>query len=773
VRLAALGAAALAVAGLQVVGARDASAAPTVDVQILASNDFHGRIANDPFSASAGAGVMAGAVEQLRTSNPNTVFAMAGDIIGASTFESFIANDKPTIDALNEAGLEVSSVGNHEFDQGYGDLVNRVMAPYNATTNPKGGAAWEYLGANVRFKANNAPALPRTWTKTFGSVKVGFVGAVTEHLPELVSPAGIADIKVTDVVNEVNTAADTLKANGADIVVMLVHEGAPMTNCTQIGALGADTDFGSIVTGVNDNVDAIVSGHTHLEYNCHFPVSGWDGRPVTERPVVSAGQYGAALNQLVFTVDEATGEVVAQTQSVLKLKAANGGPFNYPVDAPTQAIVDAAVANAAVLGAQPLGNLGGPFFRGKLADGTTENRGAESTLGNLVAEVQKWATRNPESGSAQIAFMNPGGLRQDMTGTGGGAFPRTLTYQQAAVVQPFANTLVNLDLTGAQVKKVLEQQWQPGGSSRPFLKLGISKGFVYTFDDTLPAGSRITGIWLNGTAINPATVYSVTVNSFLASGGDNFTELNNGANKQDTGQTDLQAMVDYMGTFGSGSDQVAPDYAQNGVGVDFPAAAPASYAPGDHVKFDVSSWSMTNAADTKDTEVTVKLGGTTLGTATLDNAAQAALPGFDTVGKASVDVVVPAGTPGGPATLTLVGASTGTTVLVPITVPGGGGTTKLASTTTAKVKPGKPKVDHKVKLKVSVTGANGTPATGQVRVKLKGQDAITVDLVNGQATINLGKFHKKGKKTVTVDYLGSDTLLPSTQTITFKVRAQH
>jgi 5'-nucleotidase len=266
-------------------------------------------------------------------------------------------------------------------------------------------------------------------------------------------------------------------------------------------------------------------------------------------------------------------------------------------------------------------------------------------------------------------------------------------------------------------------------------------------------------------------VYSVTVNSFLATGGDNFLELNNGASKQDTGQTDLQAMVAYMAAFGGGSSQVAPSYAQNGVGVSFPAGAPASYKPGDHVKFDVSSWSMTNAADTKDAAVTVKLGSATLGTATLDNAPQAALPGFDTVGKASVDVVLPAGTAGGPATLTLVGTSTGTSITVPITVAGGGGSTKLASTTTAKVKPGKPTVGHKVKLKVSVSGPNGVPATGQVTVKVKGQHAVTVDLVNGEATVKLGSFGKRGKKTVTISYLGSTTLLPSSRTVTFRVRA--
>ena len=282
------------------------------------------------------------------------------------------------------------------------------------------------------------------------------------------------------------------------MIVLLVHEGAPSTNCATMDD-DPTSDFGSIITGVNDKIDAIVSGHTHLAYDCAFDVPGWSGRDVTERPVVSAGQYGMALNRIVFTVDTATGEVQAKTQELLNLQSctANCTPPatptytpNYPADPAVTAIVQAAVANAAVLGAQPLGNIAGPFFRGKLANGTTENRGAESTLGNLVAEVQRWNTRLPDQGAAQIAFMNPGGLRADMVGTGTGAFPRTVTYKQAADVQPFANTLVNMDLTGAQIKTVLEQQWQPGGAARPFLKLGISKGFTYTSDDSQARRAR-------------------------------------------------------------------------------------------------------------------------------------------------------------------------------------------------------------------------------------------------------------------------------------------
>ena len=733
-------------------------------VQILATNDFHGRIANDSLSAAAGAGVMAGAVKQLRAKNPNTVFAAAGDLIGASTFESFILNDKPTIDALNEAGLDVSSVGNHEFDQGYDDLVNRVMDP----TDPEGGAEWEYLAANVRLHSDDSRPLAPSWTADFGGITVGFVGAVTEHLPELVSPGGIEEIYVTDVVEEVNEAADDLVDNqDADLVVMLVHEGAPMTDCTQIGALATNTDFGSIVKGVNDNIDAIVSGHTHLEYNCSFPVTGWSGRDVTERPVVSAGQYGAALNRLIFDVDVATGDVVAKRQSVLKLKAANGGPFNYPVDAPTQAIVDAALAEAAVLGAEPLGQIAGPIKRGYLSNGTTENRGVESSLGNLVAEAQRWQTSGPEAGSAQIAFMNPGGLRTDMVGVGTGAFPRVVNFKQAAEVQPFANGLVNMDLTGAQIKAALEQQWQPAGASRPFLKLGASKGFTYTSDPDAAQGSRITGMWLDGVPIVPATVYSVTVNSFLSTGGDNFGAFALGVNKAEAGLTDLQAMVNYFDEFanvGEGDAPLPVPTEQNGVHVNFPPAAPSAYAPGGQVTFDVSGWSFSNADDIKDTDVVVTLGATTLGTFPLDNTIQAALPGFDETGKASVDVTLPAATPSGTATLLLTGATTGTEMPVVVTVDEVAPATPVITVSAPTMTYGK---SAAVKVTVSATGE--TPS-GTVQVKRGSQVLGTGTVTGGQATITLpAKSLAPGVVALTAVYSGDSNVAAGSKAFNLSV----
>jgi 5'-nucleotidase len=744
----------------------NAAPAPTgpVDVQIIGTNDFHGRILNNTSNGEAGAAVLSGAVKQLRTQNPNTVFAAAGDLIGASTFESFIQKDKPTIDALNEAGLEVSAAGNHEFDAGYDDLVNRVMKPYDATTNKYGGAEWQYIAANVRKKSDNTHALPDTWMKTVGGVQVGFVGAVTEDLPSLVSPDGIADIKVTDIVDEANASADKLKADGADVIVLLVHEGAATTSYAS--ATDPNSAFGQIVNGVDGDVDAIVSGHTHLSYNHAVPVQSWidEGRPVTTRPVVSAGQYGTFLDKIVFTVDPVTGDVLAKTQDTLALKT--GQTANYPVDAETKAIVDDAVAQAGVLGAQVLGQIGGPFNRAKLANGTTENRGGESTLGNLVAEVQRWATESETAGSAQIAFMNPGGLRADMVGVGTGAFPRDLNYRQAAEVQPFANTLVNLKMTGAQIKKVLEQQWQrdAGGNvpTRPFLRLGTSEGFRYTYDqvdDPAHAGfkvGRVTGMWLNGTKIDLSQTYSVTANSFLASGGDNFWEFGNVTNKRDTGKSDLTAMVDYMAEF-TDTAPLPVDYKQHAVGVTFPAGAPASYKAGDHVVFDLSSLAYSTAADTKDSQVKVSLGDTDLGTFPVDNTIGTAV--YDEYGTASVDVVLPAGTPGGGAVLTVTGLTTGTTVTVPLA------TEKSASTVSATADDMVYGTDGSVTVTVTPSGA-----TGEVTLLDGTTELGHATLSGGTAEIAIpGTALEVGSHALTVEYAGDASHLPSTGTVTVDV----
>jgi 5'-nucleotidase len=743
---------ALAASSLALLTSTPAQAADPVDIQILATNDFHGRLINEGavngVTSPAGAAVLSGAVKQLRTENPNTAFVAAGDLIGASTFESFIQQDVPTIDALNEAGLDVSAVGNHELDQGFDDLSVRVQDL----------ADWEYIVANLRLKSNNEHALAPTWTQELGGVTVGYVGAVTEELPALVSPAGIADIDVTDIVTEVNDAAADLTADGADLVVMLVHEGAPNTECDTMDD-DPTSAFGNIINNVSADVDAIVSGHTHLAYNCSFPVEGFEGDRL--RPVVSAGQYGTNLNQLEFTVDPDDGAITVANQEILPLEGPDPDgsgsgvpPSLYPADPLVETIVADAVAEADVLGAVPLGDTEGPYDRARWSapdgddEGTdrdiVENRGGESTLGNLVAEVQRWATESETFGAAEIAFMNPGGLRANMAGP-------TVTYKQAANVQPFANTLVNMDLTGAQIKTVLEQQWQRDAQgnvpTRPFLRLGTSKGFEYSYDPSLAEGSRITSITLNGEAISPTSSYSVTVNSFLASGGDNFRELANGANKRDTGQIDLQAMVDYMAEFAS-EDPLEVDASQHSVG-----------ATVTDETITLTSLSMTGASDPKDEEVEVFDGATSLGTFPVTSVLTE--EPFDESGTATLPNSLP--DDGKLHILRVVGETTGTEIMVPVQVD------KAAATLNVKVKPDRVIVDRtraKVIVTVKAAGAN---ASGRIEVKVGG-DTYKARLEGGRAVVQLDRFAKTGKKKVKVSYLGNGSTESASETVTITVR---
>jgi 5'-nucleotidase len=745
----------LSLAAATLVIAPAANAVP-VQVQILATNDFHGRLLPES-GGIAGAAKMAGVVKQLEEENPNTLFTAAGDLIGASTFESFIQQDKPTIDVLNKADLDVSAVGNHELDQGYNDLVNRVMAPFNATTNPRGGAEWQYIAANLRKKADNSPAVPESWIADVGGVQIGFVGAVTEDLPSLVSPAGIADIQVTNIVNAVNATADTLTAGGADLVVLLVHEGAATTSIAS--ATDPNSAFGKIVLGVDSDVDAIVSGHTHLAYN-HL---------INGRPVVSAGQYGMNLNKLVFNVENGNVTPSLVSQSIVPIATtAVTDPDAQALQREVQTIVDAAVAQSETLGARPLGHIAGRFDRARLADGTTENRGGESTLGNLVAEVQRWATSTPEAGGAQIAFMNPGGLRQDMIGNSASGFPAVLTYKQAAVVQPFANTLVNMRLTGAQIKKVLEQQWQrdAGGNipTRPFLRLGTSKGFKFTYDPTRPEGDRITGMWLNGTALVPTSTYSVTVNSFLASGGDNFREFTNGTQKRDTGKVDLQAMVDYLAEFASqANDPPLPvDYAQHAIGLTFPAGAPRAYRYGEKVEFRLTSLAMTAPNDKRDAKLDVKVGNVDLKDASVNNVVGTAV--FDEYGVSNVASRLKGKVPIGAAVMKVTGPTTGTTLDILIQIR------QAKPTMTVKVKPKRIHADRtNPRVKVKLTAPGLQKVKGKVRVKAGGR-TYEGKLEDGKVKLRLREFGKAGKKKIQVKYLGTVWVDGTRETVKIKVR---
>jgi 5'-nucleotidase len=594
----------------------------TVDIDLVTVNDFHGRI--EQSAPSGGIAALSSAVKQIREQNPNTIFAAAGDMIGASTFTSFIQQDVPTIEALNAAGLEVSSVGNHEFDQGFADLTDRVMPL----------ALWEYLGANIYHKGTTDPALPEYFIQEFDGVSIGFIGAVTDELPSLVSPAGIADITVGDPTEAANRVATQLsdgkQENGeADILVLLVHEGAATT------AIESATDptsrFGKIVLGTTPLVDAIVSGHTHLAYN----------HVINGRPVISSGQYGEKFSRMDIQFDKATKSVTMKNE-IFNLM--DGTTPLYPDDPAVKPIVDDAVAVANVLGNVVLGTANADFLRATSAATFTENRGGESTLGNFVADVQKWALNVDGTRNVQITFMNPGGLRADLASG-------EVTYREAANVQPFANTLVAMSLTGAQIKSVLEEQWQPESASRPFLKLGVNAELTYTYDPSAPKGSHVTEMLLEGVPIDLAATYSVGVNSFLASGGDNFFTLAQGTNKADSGKIDLESMVDYFDVF----DTVSPDTAQRAVGVIVGPDDGDGYDVGDQVTVNLSSLDFSRNEPGAGT-VVVSLGGVELGTAGVD---RAFTPTTDEIGKATVMFTIPAGTTG-PTRFDITVPSTGT-----------------------------------------------------------------------------------------------------------------
>lgn len=638
-RIAPLAILALALTSVGVPAATAAEGDPVV-VDLLNVNDFHGRL--EANGMVAGAAVMAGMVDAYRAANPNTLFVAAGDLIGASTFTSFIQQDEPTIEALNLMGLDTSSFGNHEFDRGVDDVVNRVEPLTD----------WDYLAANLYQKGTDTPAFPEYYVQEFGEVSIGFVGAVTDELPSLVSPAGIASIDVGPVVPAVNRVADQLSdgdpANGeADVVILLVHEGAATTD---ISTATDGSRFGQIVTGANANIDMIISGHTHLAYNHTIPIPGTD----RTRPVISAGQYGEKFGHTALTIDPVTGELISAVTEIKSLAGA------YTPDPEVAALVAQATALARERGSVPLGEITADLNRAVQSSGS-ENRGGESTLGNFVADVQLWATQDV---GAQIAFMNPGGLRADLKYA---ANPQTLgdatgrvTYAEAAAVQSFANTLVTLDLSGDQIRQALEQQWQPAGASRPMLHLGVSKNLTYTYDPAAAAGSRITGIWLDGASLDPAGVYRVVVNSFLASGGDNFGAFAAGTNPADSGRVDLQSMVDYF----EANPTVSPEYTQRAVGVSVSAPDADGYNPGDEVTLTLSSLLFSNDGPRSGTAV-VSSEGLELGSSPID---PAIVDTTDEVGRATVTFTVPAGASGAlPLTVTVPESGTSVSLSLEVT----------------------------------------------------------------------------------------------------------
>ncbi|PCN47031.1 bifunctional metallophosphatase/5'-nucleotidase [Curtobacterium sp. 'Ferrero'] len=647
----AVGGAALATAGVLValsVPSTALAAADDTTIDIVDVNDFHGRIESEGTTATkaAGAAKLASVVQTYREANPNTIFTSAGDNVGASTFTSLIQQDAPTIDALNAMDLDVSAIGNHELDKGQDDFTDRIEER----------AEWQYVSSNIVRAGTTDPAFTPYEVVERGGVRVGFIGATTEALiPGLVSPGGVEGLAMAPIVSQVNRYADQLtdgdETNGeADVLVLLVHEGAATGDLTDATGDGA---FGRITSGVSSKVAAIVSAHTHATYDHEIP--GPDGTP---RPVIQAGSYGTTFGHLRLTVDadRKLTSISADVQPVNTFTTVPADPTSTNAVAD---IVAQAKAVADVKGAEELGTITGDLRRAVQSDRTTENRGGESVLGNNIAEVQREAT---ERNGSQVAFMNPGGLRTDLlyASSGAGDPDGTVTYKEAALVQPFANTLVTEDMTGAQIKAALEQQWQPEGLERPFLKLGVSDGFAYTYDPTADRGEHITSMSLDGEPIALDDTLTVTVNSFLSTGGDNFAAFTTGTNIADSGQVDLQAQVDFF----TRHQPVTPPTDQRAVGVTVSPEPVGGYQPGDEVTVDLSSlvFSTDDPADAG--EVSISAGGEELARTAID---PSIVDTTDEQGRATLTFTVPDTTASSPATAAA--RALGTTTLAAAVAP--------------------------------------------------------------------------------------------------------
>lgn len=520
-------------------------------VQLLSFNDYHGHLeasdgplsrAQDPTqTAVGGAEYLATKLSTLRDNvgDGRSLTVAAGDLIGGSTFLSGMFHDEPSVETLNAMGLDVSSVGNHEFDEGTDELLrmqNGGCHPEDGCyfeDEPYKGAQFQWLAANVVKRDTGKTLLPGTSIKQVSGVEVGFIGMTLEATDTLVSPAGVASVDFKDEVETANAQAAALKARGVDAIVVLLHEGGYQAG-TINGCSGISAPIAQIAAQMDAEVDQIISGHTHQGYICSLPDP--EGNP---RLVTSAADYGRAVTETTLKIDRETGEV-DRTSAVA---------VNHLVDRsvadPEQTEI---IAKWNALAGPLKATIVGSHTEDILGD-SSGNRGIETPMADLVADAILWGTE-AEKGGAQIAFMNVGGVREDLPmapkyGEGAGE----VTFAEAYDIAPFGNLLNSLDLTGAQIEEVLEQQYQPipARGSRPMLALGVSEGFTYEWDATQPQGSRVVpgSMMLNGTPIDLAETYRVGTLSFLAQGGDSFTAFTQGTNLLG-GPEDLQNLVDYL-----------------------------------------------------------------------------------------------------------------------------------------------------------------------------------------------------------------------------------
>ncbi|MET8678488.1 bifunctional metallophosphatase/5'-nucleotidase [Streptomyces sp. NPDC004647] len=544
----------------------------TVDVQLLSFNDFHGNL--EPPAGSSGQvthqhpdgsteKIDAGGAEYLATSlrtarkgSPYSVTAAAGDMIGASPLISGLFHDEPTIEAMNKLDLDVTGVGNHEFDEGRAELTRMQKGG----CHPKDGcyqdgkvfqgADFPYLAANVTDERTGKPILrPYTVWKHRG-VKIGFIGVTLEGTPDIVSAEGVKGLKFHDEIETVNKYAKELDKRGVKSIVALIHEGgAPAStaynyNCDSPGqGDGVSGPIVGIAKGITPKVDALVTGHTHQAYVCTVPDPS--GKP---RMVTSASSFGKLYTDTTLTYDRRTRDIVRTS-----VESANHVVRrDQPKAADMTSLIQRWNKLAAPVANKPVGHIA--------ADIPGRGAGAyESPLGDVIGDAQLEAMAPADKGGAQIALMNPGGIRSDLVHKASGSEgDGVVTYGEAFTVQPFTNMMTAVDLTGAQLITALQQQVSGPNEASPKI-LQVSRGFSYTLDTTKSGAARIVtdSVKLNGAAIDPAKTYRVAMNEFLSGGGDGFPVFKEGRNKL-VGTSDLDALTAYFAAHSSASAPLAP-----------------------------------------------------------------------------------------------------------------------------------------------------------------------------------------------------------------------
>ncbi|MFF2568269.1 bifunctional metallophosphatase/5'-nucleotidase [Streptomyces sp. NPDC058084] len=540
-----------------------------VDVQLLSFNDLHGNL--EPPAGSSGQvtrvkpdgtteKIDAGGVEylathlrQARQGNRYSITAAAGDMIGASPLLSGLFHDEPTINALNKLDLDVTSVGNHEFDEGAVELARMQNGGCHPTAGcyVEGkefrGADFPYLAANVTKEKTGKPLLDPYFIWEKDGVRIGFIGVTLEGTPNVVTAEGVKGLKFGDEVETINKYTKILERKGVKSIVALVHEGgmpasqAVNYNCDGDGDGDGEGVSGAIVDiakNVSPQVDALVTGHTHQAYVCSIPDPA--GKP---RLVTSASSFGKLYTDTTLTYDRRTKDIVRTAVA----SANHVVTRDVPKAEDISKLIEDWKTLAAPIANRPQGYIAADINgRGSTA--------YEKPLGDVIADAQLAGLSPADKGGAQLALMNPGGIRADLVYKQAGAEgDGVVTYGEAFTVQPFTNMMNVVDLSGANLITALKQQ--VSGSNLNSVKiLQVSKGLTYTLDMTKTGADRVVDgtIMLNGQPIDPAKTYRVAMNEFLAGGGDGFAALATGTNKL-VGASDLDVFNAYLAANSSAS----------------------------------------------------------------------------------------------------------------------------------------------------------------------------------------------------------------------------